>query len=153
MGEDIQDGADHPMTVEYHTKRITTCPVRAVEQYIATGTALGWNMTQGYLFPRSSRRPNTRTPIRGKTPTSAPGITKVLKGHARNAGERTALTVHSFRSGGLFTRALAGEDLLTIMQRAFWKKPSTAWRYLRLVEVLNPGSVGNSMATGVSPEQ
>ena len=34
-------------TVEYDTKRMTTCPVRAIEQYIAIGTALGWNMTQG----------------------------------------------------------------------------------------------------------
>ena len=129
------------MTVEYDTKRMTTCPVRVVGQYIATWTALGWNMTQGYLFPRS------------KTPISAPDMTKVLNVHARSAGERTAFTMHSFRSGGPLTRALAGEDLPTVMQRAFWKKPSTTWRYLRLEEVLNPGSVGNSMVTGVSPEQ
>ena len=141
------------MAVEYDTKRMTTCPVRAVEQYIAIGTALGWNMTQGYLFPRSSRRPNTRTSIRGKTPISAPDLTKVLKVHARNAGERTAFTMPSFRSEGPLTRALVGEDLPTVMQRAFWKKPSTAWRYLRLMEVLNSGSVGNLMVTGVSPEQ
>ena len=51
------------------------------------------------------------------------------------------------------TRALAGGDLPTVMQHAFWKKPSTAWRYFRLVEVLVPGSVGNSMVTGVSREQ
>ena len=80
-------------------------------------------------------------------------MTKALKVHARNAGERTAFTMHSFRSGGALTRALAGEDLPTVMQRAFWKKPSTAWRYLRLMEVLILGSVGNSMVTGVSPEQ
>ena len=43
----IRDGADYLMTVEYDTKRMTTCPIRAVEQYIAVGTALGWNMTQG----------------------------------------------------------------------------------------------------------
>ena len=149
----MRDGADHLMTVEYDTKRMTTCPIRAVEQYIAVGTALGWNMTQGYLFPRISRRPNTGAPIRGKTPISAPDMTKALKEHARNAGERTAFTMHSFRSGGALTRALAGEDLPTVMQRAFWTKLSTAWRYLRLMEVLIPGSVGNSMVTGVSPEQ
>ena len=142
------------MVVEYDTKRMTTCLIRAVEQYIAVGTALGWNMTQGYLFPRISRRPNTGAPIRGKTPISAPDMTKALKVHARNAGERTAFTIHSFRSGGVLIRALAEEDLPTVMLRAFWKKPSTAWRYLRLVEeVLIPGSVGNSMVTGVSPEQ
>ena len=50
----MRDGADHLMTVEYDTKRMTTCPIRAVEQYIAVGTALGWNITQGYLFPRIS---------------------------------------------------------------------------------------------------
>ena len=61
--------------------------------------------------------------------------------------------MHFFRSGGALTRALAGEDLPTVMQRAFWKKPSTAWRYLRLMEVLIPGSVENSIVTAVSPEQ
>ena len=40
----MRDGADHLMTVEYDTKRMTTCPIRAVEQYIAVGTALGWNI-------------------------------------------------------------------------------------------------------------
>ena len=80
-------------------------------------------------------------------------IPQALKVHARNAGERIAFTMHSFRSGGALTRALAGEDLPTVMQRAFQKKPSTAWRYLRLMEVLITGSVGNSMVTRVYPEQ
>ena len=80
-------------------------------------------------------------------------MTKVLKAHARDARERTAFTMHSSRSEGALTRALAGEDLPTVMQHAFWKKPSTAWIYLKLMEVLIPASVGNSMVTGVSPEQ
>ena len=94
----MRDGADPLMTVEYGTRRMTTCPIRAVEQYIAMGTALGWNMTQGYLFPRVSRRPNTGAPIRGKTSISAPDMTKALKVHARYAGERTAFTMNAPRS-------------------------------------------------------
>ena len=152
-GKTMRNGAYHLMTVEYDAKRITTCPVRAVEHYIAVGTALGLNMTQGYLFPRIFRRPNTGTSIRGKTPISAPDMTKALRVHAHDAGEHTAFTMHSSRSGGALTRALAGEDLPTVMQRALWKKSSAAWRYLRLMEVLILGSVGNSMITGVSPEQ
>ena len=74
----MRDGADHLMTVEYGTKRMTTCPVSAIKQYIAVGTARGWNMTQGYLFPRISRRPNTEITIRGKTPISAPDMIKAL---------------------------------------------------------------------------
>ena len=93
----MRDGVDHLMTVEYDTKRMTTRPIRAVEQYIAVGTALGWNMTQGYLFPRISRRPNTGAPIRKKTPISAPDMTKALKVHAHNARERTAFTMHSLK--------------------------------------------------------
>ena len=67
----MRDGADHLMTVGYDTKRMTIYPIRAVEQYIAVGTALGWNMTQGYLLPRISRRPNTGASIRKKPPISA----------------------------------------------------------------------------------
>ena len=52
-GKTMRDGADYLMTVEYDTKRMTTCPV---EQYIAEGTALGWNMTKGYLFSRIFRQ-------------------------------------------------------------------------------------------------
>ena len=50
----MRDGAGHLMTVENDTKRTTTCPIRAVKQCVAVGTALGWNMTQGYPFPRIS---------------------------------------------------------------------------------------------------
>ena len=39
------------------------------------------------------------------------------------------------------------------MQRAFCEKPSTAWRYLRLMQVLTHGSAGNFMVSGVSPKQ
>ena len=64
----MRDGAHHLMTVKYHTKRITSYPVRAVEQYIAAGPKLGWNITKNNIFPRISRRPNTGTLIRRKTP-------------------------------------------------------------------------------------
>ena len=152
-GKTMRNGADHLMTVEYNTKCMSTCPIRAVERYIAVGTALGWNMTRGYLFSRISQQSATGAPVRGKSPISAAEMTKALKGYASAAGERAGFTMHSFRSGGALTRAIEGEELSTIMQRAFWKKPSTALRYIRLVEVLVPGSVGCSMVTGVTSEQ
>ena len=91
----MRDGADHLMTVEYDTKRMTTCPINAVEQFIAVGTALGWNMTQGYLF--SEDLTTAKHGIRRKTPTSTPDMTKALKVHAHNARERTAFTMHSLK--------------------------------------------------------
>ena len=110
---------------------MTTYPLRAVAQYIAVGTVLGWNMTEGHPFPSNSQWPNTGTDIGGKTLIAAQDMTKALKVHMRNTGERTAFTMHSFRSGGALIQALAGENLPTVIQRAFWKKPSTAWIYVR----------------------
>ena len=45
LGKTMRDGTDHLMTVEYDTNRMITCSIREVEQYIAVGTAVGWNMT------------------------------------------------------------------------------------------------------------
>ena len=113
----MRDSADHLMTVEHDTKYKAACPIRAVEQYIAVGTALGWNMTEGCIFTKISQRPNMGTPIRGKTSISAPDMTKALKVHARTAEERTAFDMHSFRSVGALARTLAGEGLPTVVQR------------------------------------
>ena len=91
----MRDGADHLMTVEYDAKRMTTCPIRAVEQYIAVGTALDWNMTQGCFF--SEDLTTAKHGIRRKTSISAPDMTKALKVHAHNARERTAFAMHSLK--------------------------------------------------------
>ena len=80
-------------------------------------------------------------------------MTGVLKQRGKDAGIQCPFSMHSFRSGGAVPRALAGEDLKTIMQKAFWKRPSTAWRYKRLMEVVDPGTVGSSMIAGVSEAQ
>ena len=49
-------------------------------------------------FPEKLPTAKHENTIRGKTPIPAPDMTKVLKVHARNAGERTTFTLHSFRS-------------------------------------------------------
>ena len=61
--------------------------------------------------------------------------------------------MHSFRSGGAIPQALAGETLASIMQRAFRKRPSTAWRFMRLMQVVAPGSESQEMTKGISEEQ
>ena len=133
------------MTVEYDTK----CMACASYQ----NSALGWNIPEEYLSSTISQRPNTGTPTTGKTPISAPDMTNVLNVHTRNGGECVVFTIHFFKSGEALTSALAREDLLEIMQRAFWEKPSTARKYLSLMYVLISGPVRKPMVTEVSPEQ
>ena len=110
-------------------------------------------MTQEYLFPSISRDAEEGAPIRVKAPMSAAEMTHALKSHARGAGERADFSMHPFRSGGGgITRALKAGDLSSIMERAFWKTPNTAWRYMIIMEVVSPGAVGNALVKGVSVE-
>ena len=133
------------MTVEYDTK----CMACASYQH----SPLVWNITEEYLSSTIFQRRNTGTPITGKTPISVPDRTNALYVHKRNGGECVVFTTHSFKSGEALTSALARDVLLAIMQRAFWKKPSTAWKYLSLTYVLFSGPVRKPTVTEVSPEQ
>ena len=96
----MRDGADHLISVAYNHACLATCPATAVEQRIAVGSAIGWDMTRGYLFPRISRDAEGGAPIRGKVPMPAAEVTHALKIHARAAGEKADFSMHSFRSGG-----------------------------------------------------
>ena len=149
----MRDGVDHLISVAYIHECLATCPVTAAGQLVAIESAIGWEMTREYLFSSIPRDAEGGVPIRGKAPMSVAEMTHVLKSHARAAGEKADFSMHSFRSGEAITRALRGEDLSSIMDRAFWKRPSTAWRYMRIMEVVSPGAVGNAVVKGVSAEQ
>jgi len=49
----------------YHEEHCNICPILAIEQYVAVGTSLGWDMTKGSLFPNTSTDAKTGTPTRG----------------------------------------------------------------------------------------
>lgn len=99
------------MTVAYNEKYVATCPVRAVEQFIAVGKHVGWDMTtSGYLFPAIfAAEKKGNMPIRGRDALTAPQMSQSLKEYALEAGEKADLSMHSFRSGGAVSRALARE--------------------------------------------
>ena len=106
---------------------------------------MGSDMTRGCFFPSISRDAEGGAPIRSKAPMSAAEMTHVLKSQARAAVEKAVFLMHSFHSGGGgITRAWRGEDLSFIKERAFWKRPSTAWRYRRIMEIVSPGTVENA---------
>lgn len=46
----MRDGADYFLTISYNCQHLEICPGRALEHYIAIGTAEGWNMHEGYLL-------------------------------------------------------------------------------------------------------
>ena len=153
-GKIMRDGVDHLIiSVVYNHECMATCPATAVEQLIAVGSAMGWGMIRGYIFSSISRDAEGGATFCDKALMSAAEMTHALKIHARAASEKADFSMHSFRSGGAITRALRGENLSSIMERAFWKRPSTAWRYMRIVEIVSLGAVGSALVKGVSMEQ
>lgn len=151
-GKTQRDGADHILTVPYDEQDISICPVRAVEQLVAVGSGAGWDMTKGYMFPSTSKG-GKDAPVRGKKAVTTSVMSLALKSYAKQAGEQQEFSLHSFRSGGAISRALAGDSLSSIMQKAYWKNPKTAWRYMRLMEVVAPGSGAEGMVQGVTEAQ
>ena len=151
-GNVFRDGADHLISVPYDEKYVAVSPVRVVEKWIAVGQATGWDMTSGYLFFEISTRSHGR-PVKGSLPISATKMSTKCKEYARTAAETQNFSLHSFRSGGVYSRALAGDSLSTIMQRSYWKSPKTAWKYVRLMDVRSSGIRGNGGGRGsyISP--
>ena len=151
-GKIQRDGADHILTVPYDEEYVAVCPVRAVTQLIDIGKGVGWDMTRGHLLSEISCGRDGKA-IRGSLPISAATMSAALKTYAQAAGETQEFSLHSFQSGGALTRALAGDSLSTVLQRAYWKNPKTAWRYIRLMEVVAPGSEGSGMVAGNTEDQ
>ena len=77
-GKTMKDGPDHLISVACNHECLATCPVTAVEQLVAVGSAIGWDMNGGYLFPSISRDAEGGAPIRGKAPMSAAEMTRTL---------------------------------------------------------------------------
>ena len=140
-----RDGADHILAVPYDEEYVAVCPIRAVTQLIYIGKGVGWDMTGGCLFSEISCGRDGKA-IRGSLPISAAKMSAALKKYAQDAGETQELSLHSFRSGGALTRALAGDSLSTVMQRAYWKN-------MRLMEVVAPGSEESGMVAGSTEDQ
>lgn len=152
-GKTMRSGADHLVSVPYDKEYVTICPVRAVETLIEVGKQVQWDMSGGYLFSQVSENAQGELQ-RGSLPVTTAQMSKALKGYALAVGITQDFSLHSFRSGGAIARALAGESLSSIMERAYWKDPKTAWRYMRLMEVLAPGaSEGMDAVKGISEEQ
>lgn len=152
-GKTMRDGSDQLLTVPYDEGHYDTCPILALEQFVAVGKHVGWDMTKGYLFPNITVDEKTGQPIRGAKSLTRSQMTSLLKVSAIAAEVKGDFTMHSFRSGGAVSRALAGDDLSTVMQRAFWKSPTTAWRYMQLAKVTSPGTAGFNSIPGVSEAQ
>ena len=62
------------------------------------------------------------------------------------------LSIHSLRAGSAITKLLEGQSLKKVMYDAYWKNPSTAWRYIKLLQVVFPFKDSGVEMDAISPE-
>lgn len=113
------------MIVLADTECLQTCAFQGVTDYISAALCIGWDLTEGYLFPAVD--PDGR---RGPVAVSAPRMTVALQMHLRAAGLADHNSMHSFRVGGSFSKSLAGTAAGEIINFGGWKTEAVARDYI-----------------------
>lgn len=114
-GKTIRDGRTHTVRVEADRGAVT-CPVSAVEAWVASARAAGWNMDEGYLFSPIRSPLGSRLPGPGSAPRLGLRFTKYLQAMRVWDGE----TLHSTRSGGTVMRLQAGAPAEAVNSHVGW---------------------------------
>ena len=116
-----------------------TCAFRGVTEYISAALRIGWDLTEGYLFPVVE--PNG---TRGTVAVSASRMTAGLQMHLRAAGLPEHYSMHSFRVGGSLSKSLAGTAVDEIMKIGGWKTEQVARYYIGATTSAPPGAAGKT---------
>jgi len=115
------------------------CPVKLMEEYVRFGATIEVNMSVGYLYTKidsACRRDLERL--------STSHLNARFRFYLHRAGMDNCnqgdlkLSIHSLRAGSAITKLLEGQSLKKVMYDAYWKNPSTAWRYIKLLQVVFP---------------
>ena len=77
-------------------------------------------------------------------------MTAILNKYAKKIGELQAFSIQSFTSREALSRAFSRGVFRDHYAEGILKNPKTTWRYVRLLDVLAPGSGGEGMITGMS---
>ena len=149
----MRDGTDHLITISYEEVRFGHVSDKSGRTVDSGGNGRRVEHDNRVLVPthngRGRQSTSERVVVSDRTTNGRLSQAALSSGQ----GEPRFLSMHSFPSGGAVSRARAGEDVSTIMQRAFWKSPNTARRYVRPAEVLSPGTTGHTRVPRITGEK
>ena len=115
------------------------CPVRLMEEYVRYGFSIGINMSIGYLYTSIDE-----FLVRSVVKLSPAFVNSRFRFYLHRAGMDASnqgdlkLSIHSLRAGSAISKILEGQSLRKVMYDAYWKSPATAWKYIKLYQVLFP---------------
>ena len=125
-------------------KNPTSCPVTGLEMYLKVVSALGIDISKGYLF-----RALTKQGKVSEEPFSAAAAQSRLKCYSLELAQQWQgqnFTLHSFRNGCAVSLAILDTPLHQIMDHVGWKTSKQALHYIKLREVLNPAGPAAKLA-------
>ena len=128
-----------------------TCPIRAVQQLIAVGEFVGWEMKKGLPFLQYSDGSKACQAGARFTPTFSKPIS-LLPQSAVEAGFARRF-LHALGGGGGFESFSRRRLCPPLCNARFGKPAKTAWRYMHLAQVVPPDSSRYPMVPGATEAQ
>ena len=112
---------------------LKTCPVAAIERYMAITCAMQVDPTDGFLFWLTTAK-GAMSPLS----ISSEAMNSRLKMYLKEAGIDEDEMVHCFRSGCATSLALLGSAMADVIchEHVSWKRSHTANYYMQLEKVL-----------------
>ena len=149
FGKTLRDGTRQMFGLQPDDVTPEICAVRLMDDFDEFTRKAGIETRGNRLFTKikNGRR------ILGNIPTDY--LTERLRKYLKKADievnqGRLVVSIHSLRAGGPASKLLEGDHLKKVMFEAYWKNPKTAWRYIKLLEVLGPFEYDRKT---ISPEE
>ncbi|KAI8480228.1 hypothetical protein Bbelb_420270 [Branchiostoma belcheri] len=140
-GKTLRDGRSNVFVLE-KTGDDSTCPVEAIDWYVAIAKYLSIDLEGGYLF-RATARNGSVLPEQPSTAT----INNSFRRHLQKLGIDQGETLHGCRAGCAIALHMAGASEQEVMDHVGWYTKRTAAHYMKLGRVMKPGGAASRLAT------
>jgi len=137
FGKVIRSGISEPFCLPPDTQDPDCCAVAILDEYVRFARDMGLDMCSGYLFFNID---NKLQPINGKMDSTEMSLNlkKYIKLVGLDLQQDLPVSLQSYRAGGAISKFLDGVPMQKVMSDAIWKEPKTAWKYMKILQVLKP---------------
>ncbi|KAI8482941.1 hypothetical protein Bbelb_393590 [Branchiostoma belcheri] len=141
-GKTLRDGRSNVFTLE-KTGDSSTCPVVAIDWYVAISKYLSISLDGGFLFRSTSRE----VEVLAEQPSSA-AVNTSFRRYLRKLGIDEGETLHGCRAGCAISLHMAGASEGKVMGHVGWFTKQTASHYMKIAKVTQPGGPATRLASG-----
>ena len=141
FGKVLRSGITHSFGLSWgpDKKDPWACACQLLEEYVAFAKSMGLEVLKGYLYFEVDYQMN-KIPGRLDPSIMTLNLKKYMKLTNLDLGQGLPVSMQSFRSRGAISKILNFDrkPLQKVMYDACWSNHKTAWRYMKILEVLVP---------------